>query len=494
MKFTKRRRVVEIYFILYLAALIFLLPDRKDSQHLPDTDTKVFQLPFSLQPEKAALICRMVIDSTGPAILSIDSVNTIFYSGNVRDVEFEFTVIDESVQGSLELNADKPLSRNFRMEELTGKQAASFIWSPPENVSTNKTYIVKVKARALPTEEMKSSGIAGNSLEYQTQFSLNILFVSDTSVGSGNLAVAPQSGFNPLGIPNIFGQVPALSGDFSLVALYPKIEEIASGYWTNSVYAKNIDLKRDVLRGPLITVKCVPENNGGFAQLLEMRSDELVLRGKTPLYGTMNVEIRLTRKKDIEGMSREYMTSFKVQPKMIEQPKYDKFMYPDMAYEINPRLPLMGRAAKAYLKVDNVVRAQSQGERFTFTPDVSDIGRVAYLERYIDTMLLDRNKITIMDFPDPDVVNLVEINSDTVQVVTRSYGYFNKAFNEVVYFIVEGNAKFKDLRGFINYNRKDNNTIQYFIFTAKDLSKPLRFTIRAVDKRGRTSLVKRYDG
>lgn len=492
MKFKRRRRAVEIYFILYLAALVFLIPDKKDENQNKDKDRKVFQLPFSLQPEKAALICKMVMDSTGPKVISIDSVNTIFYSGNVKDVEFEFTVIDESIQGSLELTSDKPLARNFRIEELHDRQAATFAWSPPENISSNKTYIVKVKAIAKTTEEDRNSDMVGNSLTYRTQFSLNILFVSKTGSDSGNISIAANQADGKLPFGNIFNLNTIPSGDFTLWVSNPKVEEIASGFWSNSIYANNINLARDVLKGPEITIKLQPEGNGGSAQLAEKKDGEIVLRGKVPNFGTMTVEIKVIRKRDAEGMAREFKTTFKVQPRMIQQAKFERNMYPDVNYEINPNLPLMGKPTRALLRDENIVRVQSQGERFTFTPDAQDIDKTLLFERYIDTMLLDRNKIRILDYPEPEILNLVETNRDTIQVITRSLGLFKKEYNEVVYFIVEGNAKFKDIRGYFKYNSKDNTIIQYFNFTPKDPGKPFRFTIRAVDKRGKVSLIKRY--
>lgn len=493
MKFKRRRRTVEIYFILYLAALIFLLPDKNEKAPDNDKDTKVFQLPFSLQPEKAALICKMVMDSSGPVVISLDSTNTIFYGGNVKDVEFEFTVIDESIRGSLELTSDKPQTRNFRMEELPEKQAASFFWSPPQNINSNKTYIVKVKAVAKTNDKEPNNDLSANNLTYRTQFSLNVLFVNRTGSDSGSdAAIAANIPNSKIPFGNIFNLNAVPAGDFSLWVSNPKVEEIASGIWTNVIYANNINLNRDILKGPDVTVRLEREGSGGSAQLQARKDGELVLTGKVPNYGSMNVEVKVTRKRDSEGLMREFKTSFKVQPRMIQQAKYDKFMYPDITYEINPNLPIMGKPTKALLRDDNIIRAQSQGQRFSFTPDEQDIDKYLLFERYVDTMMLDRNKIKIMDYPDPEIVNMVDLNGDTVQVITRSFGLFRKEYNEVTNFILEGNARFKDIRGYIRYNSKDNTIIQYFVFTPKDSNKPFRFTIRAVDKRGKVSLIKRY--
>ena len=94
----RKRRLVEIYFILYLSALLFLLPDgKKDDVDSIGTGIQIYQPSFNLIPEKNTLICRVVLDSAGPRIMYLDSVNTIFYTGDVEDVNFEFTVEDQTI-------------------------------------------------------------------------------------------------------------------------------------------------------------------------------------------------------------------------------------------------------------------------------------------------------------------------------------------------------------------------------------------------------------
>ena len=82
---TKRRRMIEIYFVLYIAALVMLLPSKNSSnQHLKnDILDEIFRQSFTLLPEKTVLNCRIFTDSTGSHILAFDSSNVIVCTVNV---------------------------------------------------------------------------------------------------------------------------------------------------------------------------------------------------------------------------------------------------------------------------------------------------------------------------------------------------------------------------------------------------------------------------
>ncbi|MFA5512498.1 MAG: hypothetical protein WC313_08605, partial [Candidatus Kapaibacterium sp.] len=83
MNHKRKKRFVEIYFILYLAALVLLIPGKRDNE-LADEDEKsrpgIYQIPFSLKPEKNSLTASLRLDSNGITMISIDSVNTIYYT------------------------------------------------------------------------------------------------------------------------------------------------------------------------------------------------------------------------------------------------------------------------------------------------------------------------------------------------------------------------------------------------------------------------------
>ncbi|MFN3782046.1 MAG: hypothetical protein ACK4SO_07715, partial [Candidatus Kapaibacteriota bacterium] len=117
----RKRRIVEIYFILYLAALVFILPESsfkpKDSNNAEVIGD--FQSSFTLIPEKSSLVCNIIVEPTGYRITKIDSSNVIFYTGDFEDIQFEFTIEDQSTNRSVTLRADKNYSaKYFRVVEV----------------------------------------------------------------------------------------------------------------------------------------------------------------------------------------------------------------------------------------------------------------------------------------------------------------------------------------------------------------------------------------
>ena len=145
MNYKRKKRLVEIYFILYLSALLFLLPDGKNiNKDGNGSGIRIYQPSFILSPEKNTLICRVALDSTGPKIISIDSMNTVFYTGDVEDVFFEFIVEDQSLNNSIKLTSDaKPESKFFKFEQNDKHHAAIFKWKPPLQEISSKTFVVK---------------------------------------------------------------------------------------------------------------------------------------------------------------------------------------------------------------------------------------------------------------------------------------------------------------------------------------------------------------
>ena len=502
MKYKRKKRLVEIYFILYLSALLFLLPDPKGAQiEEIGAGIKIYQSSFELLPEKNTLICRVAIDSSGPQIISIDSVNTIFYTGDVEDVFFEFIVEDQSLNNSIKLTSnEKPTSKFFRFEQNNRQHAAVFKWEPPLQEFSSKTFVVKVIATAkkrTPDKNINaqlSNETSDERVRYSTQFSLLLIYLNapgGNPIFTQNLFRSPiQDTSYQFTMPfqSLVQQFP--SGKINMFAQSSEIRQIAGQRWVNNIIVSNVNLLKDLTpEGVRLSFK--PKNTGGQAEIYDIREDEIVVQGTTPDHGKMKVELAITRKYDGE----EKTITFNVSPQPFEEPDYDRFMYPEIAYKIDPKLPDIGKNVYALIRDDNnQIRARSQkGEVFKFTPTIQDIGKSFYLERYIDNELLgEKNLISILDYPVPVIMDIQNVKQGEVEVITRSFGVKNKTRNEVEKFIVEGNAKYRDLRGKITgtMGKSFPVTIQYFRFKPKDPDKPFSFRIIAVDRTGKKSLPK----
>ena len=490
MKLTKRNRNVEIYFILYLAALIFLLPDSgKDVEKSgSDMGIPVFQQPFSLIPEKTSLTCLLARDSSGVKIISIDSINTIYYSGEVQDIKFEMIIEDQTSKQSISLASDK-LSEidNFRLEEREDQHSAVFYWKPPLHNDLNKTYLVRV----IVTGTLKNPQYSDNQqitdnrkFKLNTQFSLNIIYLN-----SGPLELAQKSDSitnttQPLGIPNNFINNTIFPETFSLFPENNDLRAIAYQKWTNNVYANNINFIRDIKK-PEVIINLDPDDNGGTASILAIQENKISIQGKTPSVGRMKVGLKVIRKYD----DREFIAYFNVSPQLIQAPDYDRYMYPDQVYTISPNLPVLGNETTAFIKDGSFVRARSiQGEKFQFKPDISDTGKTLTLEMYIDNSLYgQKHYIRVLNHPNPEFIEVINRKKGEIEVITNAFGIVNNVKNEVVDFVIDGNAKFEEKRGGYKNYTNPIRTVQHFIFTPANNSKSFNFRIIAIDKRGKRS-------
>ena len=499
MNYKRKKRLVEIYFILYLSALLFLLPDAKEKN--PEgigTGIQIYQPSFVLLPEKNTLICRVAMDSTGPKIISLDSINTIFYTGDVEDVFFEFIVEDQSLHNSIRLTSDKrPNSKFFKFEQDDRRHAATFKWHPPLHEISSKTYVVKVIATAKKREpdininaeiEEKSRG---KRVKYTTQFSLLLIYLNapdGNPIFSQNLFTNqfPDTSLQfTLPYQNVVPLMP--TGSINMFTQFPEIKQIAGQRWYNTIIATNVNLLKD-LTNEGVRIDYKPKNTGGKAEIYNISEDEIILQGITPNYGKMSVEVSITKKYD----GQEKSVTFNVSPQPFESPEYERNMYPEMVYEIDPKLPDIGKVVSAVIRDESGrIRAKSQkGEKFKFSPSNLDVNKVFYLERYIDNVLLgEKYPIRVLAYPPPKIIDIQPVGDNVVEVITRAYGQKNKTRNEVEKFEIDGNAKYSDLRGKLTTNMEKSFivTIQYFRFKPKDPDRPFHFKIIAVDRIGKKS-------
>ncbi len=501
----KRRRTIEIYFVLYIAALVMLLPSK--TPHDSHTSSKIlmdlFRQSFTLQPEKTVLNARLIADSSGNRILSLDSTNLIVYSGNVKDVQYECTVEDQSLRQKLILVSNQPsVNTLFRLNDFPSRQAIEFRWHPPEHNRMNRSFVVRIKATASPRLQNDSLQqiieATGARITAEAQFSVNIIFENSGAFSSQPIASLPGfqvdsslNGISPtqLGNPSLgTGKL----GEFSLQPQNAIVKSLAYQQWTNRIFLAGAYTGE--LRTPTIKIER-SKTESGTATISEMRGSEIVVGGSTPDAGTMKVIITAERIAD----KKEVSVDFTIQPQPLAAPEIARVMYPAQTYSILPNLPMLtNMEVRAVLRDGKTERVSSpQGELFTFTPDISDTQKILMFERYAGAKQIGQSiAIHIEPFPPPEILfDQTTYQSGVVLVRTRSYGYHNSKRNEVRLEIVEGNASSpKDMRGNVQMDSKTLAIVQTFRIVPAAGNKPFKFTIRAVDERGKTSAAKVITG
>ncbi|MCX6155115.1 MAG: hypothetical protein NT007_13260 [Candidatus Kapabacteria bacterium] len=484
----KRRKFVEIYFVLYLAALVLLLPDRKagHSDITKDPFLAINQLPFTLKAEKSNLFCRLSHDTNGSKLLSIDSSNTIFYSGNVENVHFEFIISDVETKQELALNADRQATRFFKMIEEPERNAAVFFWSPPINEIVNKIYQVQVIATArLKNSDSKS----GETVRIKTQFSLNINYEN----GSGFLFAQNNPNTIPKNPQNSANNI-MLNQEIepSLIPKESDIPALSALKWTSFVYVVGISPAELITQTPIVTVSA---NTDGTAYVSEIKDSKIFLSGKAPYDGKMKVEVSVRRKSYNTIISADFYVSSRA----LAEPIFTNQMLPGRTYYIDPNLPYSPtQETKAQLRDLNHVRAVSKlGEPIKFTPDISDTGLTLFFERFVNNELVGQAyTIKIISWPEPEIIKIDrQTNSKFLRITTRSQGLYNKTEKNYVKFLeIDGNARVRQEAYGDLYEDPEGKLIfsQVFIVEILDADKPFKFSVRAVDLRGKKSKPRVY--
>ncbi len=488
-KLIKKRGPVEIYFILYLAALILLIPDKNENIPENDAESEAAIVPFYINPVKPSLTCRLYIDSSGVRISDFDSENTIHYSGSVKDVKMRFTVIDEETNNSIVLKTDEDTrSGDFSLYHNSDNNLVKFFWKPPIYERKNKNYIVNITAYADPSNIDNSlhgtSDERVPSIVKRAQFRLavyinrpgKIVYLqSDQDSLSAGLSEKPESVF-PMGFSSV------QTGEMSMYPVHSPLRAVTNQQWENRIIVIGLNPQTDLAELP------EPEVSGnGTAYISGIGPNEIKLSGTAPISGNMRVKLKLTRKYD----RRDVSADFSVVPSPIFKPEFTSEMYPGNTYLIDPKLPqLPGQDVKAELKSQegSILVSSRQGAKMEFSPSESDTGSVLLLERFVNNQKIGQTySMKVLPLPPPVITGIEEKGERLVTITTKSFGFYKGEKNLIQDVELSGNAKWQEYFPNRSTVTDDNVHRQHFMISPKNGSGQFRFRLRIIDKRGKKS-------
>lgn len=486
---------VEIYFILYLAALVFLIPDGTGVGTGENPVTSVRGVSdFQLQPEKAVLTVRLLRDTAGNyTINERDTSVLIRWQGMVEDVRFDYIVEDQQTRQELHVSDGQPApSRMFSIFPRPEISAAEFRWKPPITDLVPRSFLVRVIATATP---IISNG--GSFEDYKAMASLRLRaearFLLTQSVeerlpGQTIIVNMPveRSAVNPssrIGGTNSFG-------DLWLQPQRQQINVPPGEAWQNRIAVGGADIKMDLAGAPSLLV----EGDDGIERSVSVRSDldrrEIVVEGRAPLTGKSTIRVTVKRR---DGIMAE--ASFVVTAQPVPNVDAPEIAYPGLIYLIKPNLPHMsGRDVLMLLKDGDREIHRSRGEEISITPQISDTGRAYTIERFVDSKKIGlTHRIRIVSFPAPEIVNVQRSGQGGRQrlVTVMFYGEKNRPSLEVV----EGNAKSpRKLYGNVRpADRNEKPAIRFleeFEISPQQNDRPFTFSMRASDNRGMASNIR----
>lgn len=465
---------------------MLLIPDLKQKDKSSPTGTIITDNNFRIFPEKNILNTRISFDSLGNTIIQSDSVNYIYFTGDVENVYYEFQVINKQLNQYITINSSDNSISFFRYYQLPELKAAIFVWQPP--IIDRRNYVLDVKVTAIGTIKNKQDN-SQNQVKSTTQFSLVVSYVDNQtglpftianldSVGSGRRDTIYQQGF---------GGYAELFMDFQ----ERKVRNLISDDWENKVIVYGVNLMNDLKRKPEIWINNKPENNNGTVYIKQITTNSIVLGGKTPQFGNSRVKVKLSRRTDGSTIEDE----FTLEPLAIGEPIFASVMYPNQQYTINPNFPeVENKNLQVRVFSDNrTIYSANSNNSFTITLDDGLINKSIYLERYINSNLYGRTyQIQVKPYPNPNISKIQSVGTNRVRVVVNSFGISGGKENYIKSVELDGNAVYKELVGQTVTNRKELTYTQVYEVIPQNDNKPFEFKIRVQDNRGIWSNWEKY--
>ena len=479
------KKNVEIYFILYLAALMLLIPDLKEQdKEKKEPNTTVNEDLFRIYPEKNILLARLFIDSNGVNYISLDSTNLIFYSGNVQDINFDFQIQNKLLNQSLVLNNNASYTNFFKFYENKDLNLAYFYWKPPILDKRNYVYNVKVTAKAIVKAPIpKSNEFELKKLNATTYFDLVVNYFDPTT--GLPLIAANQDTVRIASIDsNLFYGMNRSTQDIFINFEKDRVSSIAGDNWQNTAFIFGIDLSKDMGKKPEIKIINSPSNNNGTVSIQKIQGNSIILQGKMPNFGSSKVKIKLNRKFDNSSVEDEFSLS----PIEIKDPDFVSIIYPFRTYTVKPNFPnLLDHSFSCRIRTnDGQVIQNSLGQaNFSFSIDNNYIGKNLIFERFIDNKIYGKvYQIQVTDYPPPQIAQLQLVATNKLKILANIFGIVNNRENSIKDIDIIGNAKYSELVGQTSTNPVNLVFTQVYEIVPIRSNEKFSFKIRVQDQRG----------
>lgn len=485
----RRRKVsVELYFVLYLSAIILLLgttPLVKKGGGDADLEEAIVQLSlrdFKVRAKRAALIYPFIpagaaVDTAGLR-LRRDSINLILASGSVADVRFAIVAIRDSASG-------ETLPVECASLAQQGNASAEFRWRPcaPHRPGV---YLVTVAGMATPLppesvgppelrqrviEILRRHGPISDSVTFAvTMIELNNGIVAtlrqnpiDTSAGAtaDTIPTDPALLAALQAIPS--GGVPAIAGELQVQS--PTVIAAPGSTWRNQVFFTGFT------NSPDISFTVAPSNVS-----LVRNPTGLALSGIAPASGKQQITLRGVRASD----RQTFNATFTVDASPLDGPDLPRQMYVGENYVVefgSQGVPSEIVQVAAVAGSDTVA---SGGARISFTP--SRTGTITFV-RFVNRKRYDSYTATVIPLPAPTFNGQPDCSGgDFITVRTTSYGSIRGVPNKGQLVVDEGNVE-DPIQDDYQYNSRTKAHQQTWKLRRKGKGET-QITLHILDQRG----------
>ncbi|HVK39432.1 MAG TPA: hypothetical protein VNA88_12915 [Candidatus Kapabacteria bacterium] len=487
----RRRKIsIEIYFVLYLSAIVLLMGTTTRTKH-EDPDALIrtlreFMVDFRVGVEKVGLIYTML-----PAGLEVvpaseqlrrDSVNVVRAWGSVSDVRFEITGIRDTTTGQMLPVESATLENNGF--------SATVKWRP-NGPMQNRVYAITIAASAEPevpatipsaSRERVAAALRSEGRVHDTvTFTVTVFAVTNpnqihaVAARQQQLPDTPSSPAALATVPSPVDDLPITGGTFAIVAGSDRVTAFPGRAWRNKVVFSGVtDFESQIeeLTVAPSTVRKVSTSGG-----------TLVLEG--PSFGSPMQTVTISARRRSDGRSAS--ESFDVMTGRLSDPVIPSDMYAGETYTLK-------------FGTDGVepgtisVRAREQGRVvaeggavLSYRPRVTG---VVTFEREINGRPAGTYDATIRALPFP-VLNWKKENAEHGIVTAKSYGTVDGRPNKVELKILDGNAADEPELIADDFDEETKTHIRTWRVWRQSPEKEFSFLAWAIDRRGSASGTKR---
>ncbi|MCB0711146.1 MAG: hypothetical protein KDD67_02325 [Ignavibacteriae bacterium] len=480
----KRRLSVEVYFVLYLSAIILLLgtspSDKIYDAQLESAIAELIDTDFEIDVQKIALIvpftpAGMELDSIS-RLLPRDTMNIIRAHGNFSSVEFRIVAIEDTSTGS-----SLPSERAYLARETDS--SVTFHWRQQDESQT-AVYQVTIEAEAVPTlPENLSSPDVRQRIEKVIQerglmrdtaeFTINVIPANSAEYLMA-IRSAPTLAGNEIvvdsGVSTLDQLLAALAASNTsgsgFVATAPTNDVMVApgGTWKQRIgvlgVAETSQLKVSGASGVRIT------SSG---------RNYIEIAGPAPTSGREN-DVSVS----INGPNGESsIVRFTVKVSQLNDPSVPSEMYTDETYNLDFTSDGIDPTKISVVISENGRRQESKPARFRFIPSTTS-GQIIF-SRYVDGEVYDQIKATVKPLPKPRIH--LYSKDDYAVVEVTAYGSVNGQPNRPVLQVLNGNASEPE-EGKTTSDPDNHLTKKVWIVRPKSSSEKFRFKVRAWDLRG----------
>ncbi|MGE3802163.1 MAG: hypothetical protein AB7H80_14190 [Candidatus Kapaibacterium sp.] len=487
----KRRLSVEVYFVLYLSAIILLLgtspSDKIYDAQLESAIAELIDTDFEIDVQKIALIvpftpAGMELDSISH-LLPRDTMNVIRAHGNFSSVEFRIVAIEDTSSGS-----SLPSERAYLARETDS--SVTFHWRQQDESQT-AVYQVTIEAEAVPTlpENLSSPEVRERIQQVIQQRGL----MRDTAQFTINIIPANSAEYLMA-----IRSAPTLSGGEVVVdSGTSTLQQILNALATNTTSVQGFRIEADetvITAAPggrwrqVINVPTVMETstlslaNTPDVQIVERGEYYIEVSGTAPT-NMVQKQVRVT----VKGPNGEQgVTSFLVRTRELDAPSVPDIMYTGETYNLDFTSSGIDGGKITVSISENGQPAQSRPARISFRPTASS-GKVVF-SRFVDGKFLDSKEVNVKPLPKP-IISITG-NSVYATIEVTAYGTVNGQPNRPVLQILSGNASEPE-EGKPIVDETNRLTKKVWTVRPRSTSERFEFKARAWDLRGSTNYVEK---